>query len=119
MTNQPPKLPPKPKLLDLSPQDLLKVAASKKVAEKTVVDPEWQAIAEFGYFYGWGGVQAILNNEITGEEMMALLLAARKFHSKDIANGATAHFLAIAAGNSKKPGAEFKKLIKPYEDAAK
>lgn len=111
--------PDQPRLLELSPEDLAKVASARGSREKQEVDPEWLLIAEFGHFYGWGGVQAILQNEITGEEMIQLLSASRKLKAKDMSNAATANFIANISADSKTPGQNFKKLIKPYEDAAK
>lgn len=71
-------------LLDLmTPEDRKKVEErfAQRMARKEIenkISNEVYIVAEFGYYFGWAGVQAIRNNEITIEEAFGLLEGARK-----------------------------------------
>lgn len=50
----------------------------KRENEENRVTSEIYLMSEFGYYYGWEGIQAIRNNEITLDEVFVLLEGARK-----------------------------------------
>ena len=50
----------------------------KREHESNRVTSEIYLISEFGYYYGWPGIKAIRNNEITLKEVYVLLEGARK-----------------------------------------
>lgn len=109
MTAQPT---PPIKKLEISDEDLAKVAAARSRHEGTKVETEWLFIAEFGKYFGWAGVVAIRNNEITLPEAKKLLAGARKVRSGELYDIANAVFIGTASARSKKPSQTFKKLTK-------
>lgn len=104
--------PPKSHRLELSQDELKKVAAARAKREPTKVDENWLFIAEFGFYYGWGGIQAILNNEITMNVANTLLTGARKVWSGQLYDHTTAAFIGSSSAQSKKPSQAFKKATR-------
>lgn len=107
-----PKTPPAPRRLDIKPEDLAKVEKARGLDQKATVDPEWRAIAEFGHFFGFPAVMAVLNNEISGDEMSQLILGARavqREHNRDMAQAVFIGSISAQAG--KKANETFKKLV--------
>ncbi len=107
-----PSPPPEPRRLELTPEDLAKVATARGLDQKASIDPEWRAIAEFGTFYGFDAVMAVLNNEISADEMTQLILGARDVQREKNRDTAQAVFVASVSAQSKKPQETFNKLIK-------
>lgn len=105
------------KTLQIRPEDLAKIQNRKAQDEKLKVDAEWLALAEFGNYYGWGGVQAILNNDIDGDTMVMLLQGARKIEARRFYDSAKASFIGGVSANSKKPTQTFTKATKGTEKA--
>lgn len=101
--------PPKPKYLELSPEDLEKVNRNRAKREAVQIDEEQLFIAEFGMLYGFEGIKAILNNEIDSETAVWLLLAGRKMENLNQYKRTQAAFIGAAAAKAKKPSAAFKK----------
>lgn len=99
--------------LELTQDELDKVAATRAKRESTKVDENWLFISEFGYYFGWAGVQAIRNNEISMEEASMLLAGARKVWSGKLYDHAMSAFIGAASANSKKPNQTFKKATTP------
>lgn len=101
-----------PKYLELTPEDLKKVQVSKRRRDSAAVevDQEWYFVAAFGKHFGWGGVQAIMNNEIDLETANVLMAGAIKVDHKRMYDSARASFMAFGAANSKKPSATFDSL---------
>lgn len=114
-------MPPKQplKFLELTPEDLEKVNRSRAKRESTQIDEEQLFIAEFGKHFGWGGVAAILNNEIDSQTAVWLTLAARKIDKRGIFNQAQAVFAGVASSKAKKPSAAFKKVAAKILSEAK
>ena len=50
----------------------------KREHDGNKVTNEIYLISEFGFYYGWDGIKAIRNNEITMKEVFILLEGARK-----------------------------------------
>ena len=76
-------------------------------------------IAEFGGYFGYAGIEAILNDEIDREVVQMLIAAQRKVWASqalDIAQGA---FIAAGAAQSKSPSQTFKKGAKGFLDRMK
>lgn len=96
--------------LEISAEDLAKVQRARARGDKTKVNAPWLYLAEFGYYYGWQGIEAIRNNEITKAEADKLLSGARKVWSMKVYDYATANLIGSASANSKKPSQTFKKL---------
>jgi hypothetical protein len=63
-------------------------------------------LADFGIMYGWQAVMAVRNNEITAEEMFALLEAGHKVQSTHELDDAVMTTTAIGTAFSKKGQAQ-------------
>jgi hypothetical protein len=102
--------------LKLTAEQIAKASQAKKRAEagKVELDNEWMFIAEFGYYFGYEGIRAILDNEIDLSTAKYLLDAARKVWFSKAADMAHGSFIAAAAAQSKKPAAAFKKGIASF-----
>lgn len=111
--------PPKPKYLELSPEDLEKVNRNRAQREAVQIDEEQLLIAEFGKHYGFEGVRAILSNEIDSETVLWLLLAGRKVDHLSQFKAAQAAFIGAAASKAKKPSSAFKKATEKLLKLAK
>jgi hypothetical protein len=98
-----------PKYLDIKPEDLKKVNNNRSNREAIVIDDYHLFIAEFGKHYGWGGVRAILDNEIDTDTATWLILAARKIDSRYAFSDARASLIGASSAQSKKPSQVFKK----------
>lgn len=97
------------KYLELSAEDLAKVNRARAKEDSVKIDSEQLFIAEFGKHYGWGGVQAILNNQIDGETASWLLTGARKMDSRTFVSNARAMLIGAGAAQFKKPSQVFRK----------
>lgn len=103
-----------PKQLPFSPEEKAKVQANKERREATAVDKEWMFIAEFGRYFGYDGVKAILNNEIDLGTATMLLNGARKSYYSDVIDTGIAQYSALVASKSKTAGSTFKKGMGHY-----
>lgn len=74
----------------------------KEDSEGVKVNPQIYLVAEFGYYYGWQGIKAVRENEITFDEMFALLEGARKVWYKKITEQNHIITTAIASALAKK-----------------
>ena len=110
---------PQAKKLVISPEDLAKVEKLKSEQEKYKVDEYWYSLAELGYFYGWGAIQSVLNNDIDGETMMMLLFGARKLEARAMYANSKANFIGSATANSKNPVQAFNKATSDISKTAK
>lgn len=104
----------KPKVLELTPEELERVNKARKNHDKKKVNPEWQFLAEFGYYYGWEGIKAIMDNEMTIDQATQLLLGSRKVWYSKVIDNAIATQTAVASANSKKPGSVMKKGLSNF-----
>lgn len=104
------------KEIKLPPQLQQKLEQAQKRNEATQIDEEWAFIARFGKHYGWGGVKAILNNEITLETAIVLLEGADKVHASGVIDSAVGTQVATASVNAKKGQAHtvFKKGMRHF-----
>lgn len=110
----------KPKRLELTTDELAKISQRKRRDEKIKVSPEELFIAEFGYYYGWNGMLAILNNEITMDDANILLTGARKVWNAHMIDTASIMFTASAAAQSgKKAKQVMSKGLKDFIKQAK
>lgn len=100
------------KRLELSPEDLAKVQRARARDNKIKISSTWLYLAEFGYYFGWQGVQAIRNNELTIEEADMLLVGARKIWRGHTYDNASAVFIGAGSANSKKPKQTFVKATR-------
>lgn len=108
---------PKPKakpFLQFTAEEEAKVKQLRaRQDEKTIkIDPEQYTLAEFGIYYGWSGIKAVLNNEIDGETMAYLIAGGRKVHSRMVYDQSLASFIGAASSKGKKPVTLFNKLTK-------
>lgn len=108
-----------PKVLQLTPEQAQKIARAKLRRVKTILDPEWFFVAEFGHYFGWDGVQSILDDEIDLETANLLLTGARKVRYQHLVDDAVATQVAIASANSKKPKQTFNKGMSEFVKAGK
>lgn len=97
-------------ILEISQADLAKIEKRKAKEDKAKISQSWLFLAEFGYYFGWGGVQAIRNDKsFTMEEAEMLIKGARKVWSSKVYDYASASFIGAASANAKKPSQVFKK----------
>ena len=109
-----------PNYLKISPEELSRMERIRDAHEKSnQVDEEWCFVASFGKHFGWGGVQAILNNEIDLETANSLMLGAQKVEYTKMYNLAQANFIGTGSVNSKNPGSTFSKLTRDIRKMAK
>ena len=109
----------KTSLSDIPEEELAKVDRLKNGSKSPKVDPEWMIISEFGYYFGYPGVKAILSNEITTAEMMQLILGSRKLYNIMILDHANAARAAEASLKTKNPNKTYKEMLKEYIAGAK
>lgn len=112
---------PNKKYLSLSKEQLEKLAKFKadKESSEIKVDSEWLAIAEFGSYFGYAGIEAILNNEIDIEMVQMLIAGQRKVWASQVVDMAQAVMIGAGSAQSKKPGTTFKKAIKIFTSKMK
>lgn len=108
------------KVLKLTPEEAAKVARTRKRHEKRSIDPEDLFIAEFGYYFGWEGIQAIrIDRTLSLADAKALLDGARKVWYQKIIDTAVATYTANAASQSKKPKSVLNKGLAGFIKEAK
>lgn len=96
--------------LEISEADLAKIQRRKAIADKGKVSQSWLFLAEFGYYFGWEGIQAIRNDkDFTMDEAVMLVRGARKVWASKVYDSATASFIGAASAQAKKPVQAFKK----------
>lgn len=91
-------------------------ARIKNNGTRNKVSNEMYLLAEFGLMYGWEAVQSVRRNEITFEEMFALLEAGRKVQKKSLKDEGRVSTTAIATAFSKTPASTFEKGTKFLEE---
>lgn len=69
-------------------------------------------IAEYGMYFGYEGMRALLDDEIQLDQVMWQLLAARKVRSGIMYDISNAVLAATASVGAKNPTAAYKKLTK-------
>lgn len=74
----------------------------KEDSEGVKVNPQIYLVAEFGYYYGWQGIQAVREDKLSFDEMFALLEGARKVWYKKITEQNHIITTAIASALAKK-----------------
>lgn len=114
----PPVKPKNHKRLELSKQELAKVQKSRRRNEGVKIEPEWLFLSEFGFYYGWEGISAILNNEISQEAATALLMGARKIWNRRNFDTIQGMFVAsLSAYRAKSPYDAFDKSTQSFKKA--
>jgi hypothetical protein len=78
------------------------------------ISREMYLLAEFSYYLGYGGVEAVRENKITLEEMYALLEGLRKVWYVKLVEQARAQQVSTGSVLAKSPNTAFSKGIKPY-----
>lgn len=78
------------------------------------ISNEMFILAEFGYYYGWEAVQAVRNNDITMQEMYALLEGARKVWYLKLCEQGKMTTTSVSCSLSKHPKSDFEKGMKPF-----
>lgn len=92
-----------------------KARLGKVLNTNSNVDPEWLIIAEFGGYYGYDGILAIINNEIDRDVVEVLVEAQRKIWDKRMLDVAEATLASAAAAQSgKKAGSVFQQLTRRF-----
>lgn len=117
---------PKPPLkLEVTPEQQEKIDRLRQKSEGVKVDENWLFIAEFGYYYGWDGIEAIRGTGckihgdgelackcLTMEEAATLLAGARKVWKGHLYDRAYASFIGAVSAKVKSPTTQFKKMVK-------
>lgn len=96
-------------LTDLMTPEEQERVVKREEARTAMITREWMAVAELGYYYGWGAIQDLLNDVITLPQAKLFVEGARKIHSSEVYDLAVANI----AGNSSKKG-QFEKTMKYY-----
>lgn len=105
------------KYLELTEEQLAKIAKRKRQDEASKVSPEWRLLSEFGTYYGFSGVTAVMENEIDTYTFNNLLSGARKVWADKVLDMSTATFAGVAATKSKNPQSVMNKnLAKFYKE---
>lgn len=93
-----------------------KLAEQQARKQSSKIDEEWLFVARFGKHYGWQGVKAILDNEISLETAKALLEGGDKVDAARTIDSAVGTQVATASVNAKKGQAHsvFKKGMKHF-----
>lgn len=112
---------PTKKYLKVSDEELAKLAKYKadKSGQSVEVDPEWLEISEFGGYYGYAGVEAILSNKIDRDVVQMLIAGQRKVIAGQMADIAYAMFIGSVSSRQKRPSGVFKKAVKVFIDRMK
>lgn len=105
--------------LQLTPEEQAKVERLKANQEATSVSPEWMFVARFGYFYGYEGIKAIMDNQIDFEIAQTLLRGAEKMEARGVVDTANAVYIANIASRSKKGSQLLKKGLAGYVKESK
>lgn len=107
------------KYLELTPEQLEKVASRKRQDEVSKVSPEWRLLSEFGYYYGWEGVEAVMNNDIETGTFNNLLAGARKVWASKLLDMSTVMYTSLVASKSKKPQNVMSKGLSVFQKEVK
>lgn len=109
-----------PKPLELTPEQLERIRLRKERDEGVKVSPEWRLVAEFGYYFGWSGVEAVMNNDIDIGVFNNLLAGARKVWYGRVLDLSAMTYTSVGATKTKKPKsfmdkglAFFRKEVRP------
>lgn len=107
-------MPKRKSLLDLmTPSDRQKSLDNAKRRNQEIkyhnVTPEMYAIAEFGYYFGYEGIRAIKNNEISLDEVYVLLAGAQKVWYSKVVDTSHGSLVANVSAKSKSAGGTFSK----------
>lgn len=113
-TQTPHKPQVKARRLEIRPEDLKRVQQARERAESVKVDDEWKMVAEFGYYFGYTGISAILNDDIDLEVAQKLLAGARKVHFSHVVDASIATQVAVASTKSKHPSSVMQKGLKNF-----
>lgn len=111
-----------PKPIEISSELKERLERKRRASDVNIgyeVTEEQVQIAEFGQYYGWGGVMAILNNEIDTSTFQWLLQAARKNKARQLYENMNGTYLATLAVKTDTPEKYFEKFTKQYKDNMK
>ena len=103
-----------PKKLELTPSQLAKVNQRKADEEASKVPIEWRLVSEFGDYYGWASIRAVMDNEIDIDQFNLLLKAGRKRYASKMVDLNMIIFTGVAATKSKKPQTYVNKALKHF-----
>lgn len=105
---------------DISPESIANIEKLKGLQENTIkVDEEWLILAEFAKHYGWQAYKDARDDKVKTDEMMTLIMAARKLDYISLYNSARASFIGAGSANSKKPSDTFNSLTRNIITEAK
>lgn len=115
---KPLKKPTNPKLIEITPELKAKLERKKAAARINIgyeITQEHLDIAEFGEYYGWPGVKAVLDNDIDTSTYTWLLEASRRNRVRRQYEDANVTYLASLAVKTDKPEKFFEKFMKQYK----
>lgn len=88
-------------LPELSPEDLEKVNRLKgETTDSVPVTPEMYFYGQFGYYFGWEGLQALRKGDITLDEANKLLVSVEKVYYKKLYEQSLGNFYASKDGKT-------------------
>lgn len=107
------------KYLELTEEQLEKIAQRKSRDESAKVSPEWRLVSEFGTYYGWSGIEAVMNNDIDIYTFNNLLSGARKMWAGKMIELSTVIYTSVSAKGNKKAKSIMKKGLDEFIKEAK
>lgn len=103
-----------PTLQELLQRDADKIAETRRVRDKSKIEPEWLLLAEFGLYFGWQAVKDVREDKMSFDDMNKLLAAARRIESTNRYNRVIDTYSAIIAPHDK--GKALKQTLKGIRD---
>lgn len=105
--------------LNLNEKDIKAYKLKQLSYEFNDIPNENLIIARFGRYFGYSGVEAILNNEIDSDTMFWLLESGERLEEIDRYENAKMTFYANIASKAKDPVKAFKSLMKDQTNKLK
>lgn len=105
----------KPNYLELNAEEMAAVerAKSRAASSRLVIAREHYALAELGYYFGWQAIRDVIDDYITFDDAMLLVVGARELRKDEVID----HAAATLAATSPVKGT-YEKLMKPYVSTA-
>lgn len=94
------------------------VESRKEKAIDDGITLEQYMTAEFGMYYGWGAIEAAKRQEITLDEMVVHILAARKVWYNQVLDASWGQLVAFNAAQAADPTAAYEKGMTSFRQKA-
>lgn len=104
--------------LELTPEELKKVLKLKG-EENPLPEPEWYLIAKLGKAFGWGAIEAVLEDRVDMETVEALINAYSAVEARERYQRAEESFIGAGSVRAKNPSKAFNELTRTLKRAMK